>query len=82
MEKGKRVEFACHTKMSELEGIDSVKEYIAEAVKRGYDSIAITDTNSVQAFMAAEEYIAYNNINALSQSDYLWNRNEVCRYKK
>ena len=62
MEKGKRVEFACHTKMSELEGIDSVKEYIAEAVKRGYDSIAITDTNSVQAFMAAEEYIAYNNI--------------------
>ena len=45
-----RVELCCHTKMSKLQGINDVKEYINEAINRGYKSIAITDVDSTQAF--------------------------------
>ena len=52
-----RVELCCHTKMSKLQGINDAKEYIEEAIKRGYKSIAITDTDSTQAFFEAYEYL-------------------------
>ena len=48
-----RVELCCHTKMSKLLGVNSAKEYIEEAIARGYKAIAITDTNSTQAFFEA-----------------------------
>lgn len=54
-----RVELCCHTKMSKLQGINSVREYSDEAIRRGYSAIAITDTNSTQAFFEAEEYLKY-----------------------
>ena len=52
-----RVEFCCHTKMSKLQGINDVKEYIDETIKRGYKTIAITDTDSTQAFFCADDYL-------------------------
>lgn len=52
-----RVELCCHTKMSKLQGINEAKEYIEEAIKRGYESIAITDTDSTQSFFEADEYL-------------------------
>lgn len=52
-----RVELCCHTKMSKLQGINDAKEYIEEAMKRGYKEIAITDKNSTQAFLEASDYI-------------------------
>ena len=55
-----RVELCCHTKMSKLQGINSAKEYIEEAIKRGYKSIAITDVDSTQAFFEAYEYLKSN----------------------
>lgn len=58
-----RVELCCHTKMSKLQGINDAKEYIEEAIKRGYKSIAITDTDSTQAF-----FEAYENIGQLDYS--------------
>ena len=33
-----RVELCCHTKMSKLQGINYAKEYIEEAINRGYKS--------------------------------------------
>ena len=54
---GKRVELCCHTKMSTLQGINEIKEYIEEAIKRGYTSIAVTDTDSTQAFFDAYDYL-------------------------
>jgi DNA polymerase III alpha subunit (gram-positive type) len=57
MENKERVELCCHTKMSKLQGINDAKEYIEEAIKRGYKSIAITDTNSTQGFFNAEKYL-------------------------
>ena len=55
-----RVELCCHTKMSKMQGINSAKEYIEEAIKRGYKSIAITDVDSTQAFFEAYEYLKSN----------------------
>ena len=55
-----RVELCCHTKMSKLQGINDVKEYINEAINRGYKSIAITDVDSTQAFFEAYEYLKLN----------------------
>ena len=52
-----RVELCCHTKMSSLQGINDVSEYIAEAINRGYKSIAITDVDSTQGFFEAYDYL-------------------------
>ena len=35
-----RVELCCHTKMSNIKGINFVEEYINEAIKRGYKQLA------------------------------------------
>ena len=52
-----RIELCCHTKMSKLQGINYAKEYIEEAIKRGYKQLAITDKNSIQAFFEANNYV-------------------------
>ena len=52
-----RIELCCHTKMSTLQGINSAREYVEEAINRGYKSIAITDTDSTQSFFYADEYL-------------------------
>jgi len=66
MEKIKeRVEIGCYTKMSEMKGISSVKEYIDEAVKRGWKAIGITDFNSTQGFIEAQEYMQQKEIDNL-----------------
>ena len=46
----KRIELNTHTKMSQLEGISSAKEYIARAMDWGHEAIAFTDTYGVQAY--------------------------------
>ena len=56
MEK-ERIELCCHTKMSELQGIADVGDYLIEADKRRYSGVGFTDVNSVQAFMAASKSI-------------------------
>ncbi len=53
-----RIELCCHTKMSKLQGLNDVKEYLEEAIKRGCKSIAITDTDSTQSFVEANEYLS------------------------
>lgn len=55
-----RVELCCHTKMSKLQGINYAKEYIEEAINRGYKSIAITDVDSTQSFFEAYKYLKSN----------------------
>ena len=53
----KRVELQLHTKMSDMDGIGDVTEYIKMAVDWGWEALAITDTNSVQAFPTAAHSI-------------------------
>lgn len=52
-----RVELCCHTKMSKLQGINDAREYIAEAIKRGDNAIALTDIDSTQSFFEAYDYL-------------------------
>ncbi len=46
----KRVELHVHSKMSTLDGIDSMEDYVETAVSFNHKAIAVTDHNTVQAF--------------------------------
>ena len=50
LEPDKRVELHLHTKMSTLDGITSIDDYVATAKRWGHDAIACTDHGNVQAF--------------------------------
>lgn len=46
----KRVELHLHSKMSTLDGIDAVEDYVETAARFNHDAIALTDHDNVQAF--------------------------------
>lgn len=50
----KRVELHVHTKLSEMDGVCDITEYIKTANEWGMDAIALTDHRVVQAFPTAQ----------------------------
>ncbi len=52
-EGAKRIELDLHTKMSDMDGIGDVADYIKLADKWGWKALCITDNNSVQVFPTA-----------------------------
>lgn len=54
--KEKRVEFHLHTKMSNMDGIGAVKDYIDQAIKWGHEAIAFTDHNGLYAYPDIYKY--------------------------
>lgn len=50
----KRVELHVHTKLSEMDGVCDIEEYIATADRWGMNAIALTDHMVVQAFPKAQ----------------------------
>ena len=52
-----RIELGCYTNMSEMYGLDTVEDYIDEAINRGCKTVGITDINTVQSFIPAQEHL-------------------------
>ncbi len=48
--KEKRIEFHIHTKMSNMDAVTDVEEYVNQAVKWGHEAIAFTDHNGLYAY--------------------------------
>lgn len=53
----KRVELHVHTKLSEMDGVCDISEYIKTANEWGWDAIALTDHRVVQAFPTAQTVV-------------------------
>ena len=53
----KRVELHVHTKLSEMDGVSSISQYIDQAIKWNHKAIAITDHLVVQDFPKAQRYL-------------------------
>ena len=46
----KRIEFHVHTKMSNMDAVTDVAEYVEQAIKWGHEAIAFTDHNGLYAY--------------------------------
>ena len=48
--KEKRIEFHIHTKMSNMDAVSDVSEYVNQAIKWGHEAIAFTDHNGLYEY--------------------------------
>ena len=63
--KEKRIEFHVHTKMSNMDGVTDVEEYIDQALKFGHEAIAFTDHNGLYAYPDIHSYTKGKPIKAI-----------------
>ncbi len=58
----KRVELQLHSKMSTLDGIDAISDYVKVAARFNHEAIALTDHNTVQAFPEFQQAAKKNGV--------------------
>ena len=61
----KRVELHLHTKMSSLDGVNTIKEYVTRVKEWGHKALAVSDHGSVQTFPELYNLTKENNLKAL-----------------
>jgi DNA polymerase-3 subunit alpha (Gram-positive type) len=54
--ENKRVELHLHTKMSTLDGVNKIEDYVDRALRYQHQAIAVSDHGSVQSFPILEKY--------------------------
>ncbi|MDV3198053.1 MAG: PHP domain-containing protein [Vigna little leaf phytoplasma] len=69
----KRIEFHAHTKMSNLNSIVSVKDYIETALRWKHEALAFTDYNGLYAYPEINRFIQNQNIKPIlgAEVDYV-----------
>ncbi|HQN74886.1 MAG TPA: PolC-type DNA polymerase III [Bacillota bacterium] len=55
--ENKRVELHLHTKMSTLDGVNDIEEYVNRAISFGHTALGVSDHGSVQSFPNFEKYV-------------------------
>jgi len=55
--ENKRVELHLHTKMSTLDGVNKIEDYVDRALFYGHKAIGLSDHGSVQSFPIMEKYV-------------------------
>lgn len=68
-EEVKRVELHLHTKMSTMDGVSNIEDYIKLAAHMQHKAIAVTDHGVVQAFPSAQKAAKSSNIKMLYGSE-------------
>ncbi|MGD9760881.1 MAG: PolC-type DNA polymerase III [Candidatus Izemoplasmatales bacterium] len=53
----KRTELHLHTKMSTLDGVNDIEDYVDRAISYGHKAIGVSDHGSVQSFPSLEKYV-------------------------
>ncbi len=66
----KRIEFHLHTKMSNLDAVTSVKDYLDIAEKWGHEALAFTDHNGVYAFPEIEKHLRGKKIKPILGAEF------------
>ncbi|MDD3477518.1 MAG: PolC-type DNA polymerase III [Candidatus Izemoplasmatales bacterium] len=75
----KRVELHTHTKMSALDGVPTVDEYVDRAVEWGMSALAITDHGSVQSFPDFAHAIAKKDIKPIYGLELVYVDNDAVK---
>jgi DNA polymerase-3 subunit alpha (Gram-positive type) len=55
--ENKRVELHLHTKMSAMDGVNKIEDYVDRAISYGHQAIGVSDHGSVQSFPTMEKYV-------------------------
>ena len=63
--ENKRSELHLHTKMSTLDGVNTIEEYVDRALSYGHKALAVSDHGSVQSFPSFEKYVKGKDIKPL-----------------
>ncbi len=77
--ENKRVELHLHTKMSAMDGVNKIEDYVDRATSYGHQAIGVSDHGSVQSFPTMEKYVKNKPIKPLYGLEMVYVNDERVR---